>query len=235
MKENQFINTRNNEINILKFEGITEIIPKNEPDNFLEDEELIFNIQNENVNQNTNISIHFENNKKSHSSSVKTNATMGEISQKGEEDFSFFSLDNHQNQNINIVEKKKELTKESIGILSSIINKEKFLLSNINIMNEESNVKNYISIKDIKNDLFTLDSKLIAYFRRPYMRKNIKNKKKIIIKKYDDEEEDEKIKFDEDDIKMKDLKDDDSKTNNDSCEEINTEFDKKKINKIKDC
>ena len=68
------------------------------------------------------------------------------------------------------------------------------------------------------------------------MRKNIKNKKNIIIKKYDDEQdEDEKIKFDEDDIKMNDMKDDDSKTNNDSCEEINTEFDKKKINKIKDC
>ena len=112
-------------------------------------------------------------------------------------------------------------------MLSSIINKEKLLLSNINILNDENNVANYICIKDIKNNLFALDNKLGAYFKRPYMRKNIKNKKNIIIKKYDDEQdEDEKIKFDEDD---------DSKTNNDSCEEINTEFDKKKINKIKDC
>lgn len=231
MKENKFINIGNNDVNNLKFDGISEIIPKKETINFLEDEELIFNVQDGGVNQNINISTYLENNKKSHSSSVKTNATIGEISQKQNEDFSFFSINNYENQ-----EKKKELTKESIEMLSSIINKEKLLLSNINILNDENNVANYICIKDIKNNLFALDNKLGAYFKRPYMRKNIKNKKNIIIKKYDDEQdEDEKIKFDEDDIKMNDMKDDDSKTNNDSCEEINTEFDKKKINKIKDC
>ena len=236
MKENKFINIGNNDVNNLKFDGISEIIPKKETINFLEDEELIFNVQDGGVNQNINISTYLENNKKSHSSSVKTNATIGEISQKQNEDFSFFSINNYENQNINILEKKKELTKESIEMLSSIINKEKLLLSNINILNDENNVANYICIKDIKNNLFALDNKLGAYFKRPYMRKNIKNKKNIIIKKYDDEQdEDEKIKFDEDDIKMNDMKDDDSKTNNDSCEEINTEFDKKKINKIKDC
>ena len=231
MKENKFINIGNNDVNNLKFDGISEIIPKKETINFLEDEELIFNVQDGGVNQNINISTYLENNKKSHSSSVKTNATIGEISQKQNEDFSFFSINNYENQ-----EKKKELTKESIEMLSSIINKEKLLLSNINILNDENNVANYICIKDIKNNLFALDNKLGAYFKRPYMRKNIKNKKNIIIKKYDDEQdEDEKIKFEEDDIKMNDMKDDDSKTNNDSCEEINTEFDKKKINKIKDC
>ncbi len=236
MKENKFINIGNNDVNNFKFDGISEIIPKKETINFLEDEELIFNVQDGGVNQNINISTYLENNKKSHSSSVKTNATIGEISQKQNEDFSFFSINNYENQNINILEKKKELTKESIEMLSSIINKEKLLLSNINILNDENNVANYICIKDIKNNLFALDNKLGAYFKRPYMRKNIKNKKNIIIKKYDDEQdEDEKIKFDEDDIKMNDMKDDDSKTNNDSCEEINTEFDKKKINKIKDC
>ena len=236
MKENKFINIGNNDVNNFKFDGINEIIPKKETINFLEDEELIFNVQDGGVNQNINISTYLENNKKSHSGSVKTNATIGEISQKQNEDFSFFSINNHENQNINILEKKKELTKESIEMLSSIINKEKLLLSNINILNDENNVANYICIKDIKNNLFALDNKLGAYFKRPYMRKNIKNKKNIIIKKYDDEQdEDEKIKFDEDDIKMNDMKDDDSKTNNDSCEEINTEFDKKKINKIKDC
>ena len=235
MKENKFINIGNNDVNNFKFDGISEIIPKKETINFLEDEELIFNVQDGGVNQNINISTYLENNKKSHSSSVKTNATIGEISQKQNEDFSFFSINNYENQNINILEKKKELTKESIEMLSSIINKEKLLLSNINILNDENNVANYICIKDIKNNLFALDNKLGAYFKRPYMRKNIKNKKNIIIKKYDDEQdEDEKIKFDEDDIKMNDMKDDDSKTNNDSCEEINTEFDKKKINKIKD-
>ena len=236
MKENKFINIGNNDVNNFKFDGISEIIPKKETINFLEDEELIFNVQDGGVNQNINISTYLENNKKSHSSSVKTNATIGEISQKQNEDFSFFSINNYENQNINILEKKKELTKESIEMLSSIINKEKLLLSNINILNDENNVANYICIKDIKNNLFALDNKLGAYFKRPYMRKNIKNKKNIIIKKYDDEQdEDEKIKFEEDDIKMNDMKDDDSKTNNDSCEEINTEFDKKKINKIKDC
>ena len=236
MKENKFINIGNNDVNNIKFDGISEIIPKKETINFLEDEELIFNVQDGGVNQNINISTYLENNKKSHSSSVKTNATIGEISQKQNEDFSFFSINNYENQNINILEKKKELTKESIEMLSSIINKEKLLLSNINILNDENNVANYICIKDIKNNLFALDNKLGAYFKRPYMRKNIKNKKNIIIKKYDDEQdEDEKIKFEEDDIKMNDMKDDDSKTNNDSCEEINTEFDKKKINKIKDC
>lgn len=236
MKENKFINIGNNDVNNFKFDGISEIIPKKETINFLEDEELIFNVQDGGVNQNINISTYLENNKKSHSSSVKTNATIGEFSQKQNEDFSFFSINNYENQNINILEKKKELTKESIEMLSSIINKEKLLLSNINILNDENNVANYICIKDIKNNLFALDNKLGAYFKRPYMRKNIKNKKNIIIKKYDDEQdEDEKIKFDEDDIKMNDMKDDDSKTNNDSCEEINTEFDKKKINKIKDC
>lgn len=235
MKENPFLNPGNNDLNIFKLDGICDIIPKKESTNFLEDEELIFNTQNENINQNINISTHLENNKNSHSSSVKTNATVGEISQKQNEDFSFFSLNNYENQNINIIEKKKELTKESIEMLNNIINKEKLILSNINILNGENNVTNYISIKDIKNNIFTLDTKLCAYFKRPYMRKNIKNKKNIIFKKYDDEQdEDEKIQFDKDDIKMNDIKDDDSKTNNDSCEEINKDFEKKKINKIKD-
>ena len=236
MKENHFINTAFNDFNNLNIDGINEIIPKNDPTDFFEDEELILNMQNVNINnQNINISAHLENNKKSHSSSIKTNATLGEISQKGNEDFSFLSF---QNQNINTVEKRKELSKESIEILTNIINKEKNIISNVNIFGEEYNIKNYISIKDIKNNLFMLDNKLGSYFKRPYMRKNIKNKKNIIINKCDDDEqdEDEKIKFDEDDIKMKDMRDDDSKTNNDSCEEINTEFDRKKINlnKIKD-
>ena len=82
MKENKFINIGNNDVNNFKFDGISEIIPKKETINFLEDEELIFNVQDGGVNQNINISTYLENNKKSHSSSVKTNATIGEISQK---------------------------------------------------------------------------------------------------------------------------------------------------------
>ena len=67
------------------------------------------------------------------------------------------------------------------------------------------------------------------------MRKNIKTKKSIIKNKYkyddDDQDEDEKINKDEKNSKMEDIKDDDSKTNNDSFEEINTAYDKKYVNK----
>ena len=222
---NQFINN----INIFDQEIINQIEGiKKQPDNFLEGEELIFNIQNQNNNEYLNTSLNIPKNNKSHGSSIKTNATFGEVSQKGNEDFSFGSLNNCQNQNLNIIEKNQELTKESIEILSNFILKEKVVISNINIMhNDEKNIcKNNLCIKDIKNNLISLENKLSVYFKKPYMRKNIKNKKNIIKNKYEDE--DEKIKFDEDDIKMKDIKDDDSKTN-DSCEEINTGFEKKKF------
>ena len=230
---NQIFNISNNNINIFNQEIINQIEDiKKQPDNFLEGEELIFNIQNHNNNEYLNTSLNIPKNNKSHGSSIKTNATFGEISQKGNEDFSFGSLNNCQNQNLNIIEKNQELTKESIEILSNFILKEKILISNINIIyNDEQNIcKNNLCIKDIKNNLFCLENKLTAYFKKPFMRKNIKKKKSIIKNKFEeeDQDEDEKIKFDEDDVKMKDIKDDDSKTN-DSCEEINTGFEKKKF------
>ena len=208
---------------------------KEETVNFIEDEELIFNIQNQNKNNEINTSLNFPNpnNNKSHGSSIKTNATFGENSKKSNEDFSFFSLNNYQNQDVNIPEKKKELTKESIEILNNFISKEKLVISNG--INDGQNIfkNNNISVKDIKNNLFNIENKLYVYFKKPYMRKNVKIKKNIVIKKNFDEEEqvedeDKKIKFGENDIKMEDIKDDDSKTNNDSCEEINTDYDKKK-------
>ena len=231
---NHIINTEYNNINIFDPEIIDQIEGiKKQPENFLEGEELIFNIQNQNNNMNLNTSLNMPKNNKSHSSSIKTNATFGEISQKGNEDFSFGSLNNFQNQNLNILEKNQELTKDSIEILSNFILKEKVVISNINIIyNDEQNFcKNNLCIKNIKNNLFSLENKLSAYLRKPFMRKNIKKKKNIIKNMYDGEEqeEDEKIKFDEDDIKMKDIKDDDSKTNNDSCEEINTGLEKRKF------
>ena len=229
---NQIINIENNNINIFDQDIINQIEGiKKHPENFIEGEELIFDIQNQNNNANLNLNV--PKNNKSHSSSIKTNATFGEISQKDNEDFSFGSLNNFQNQNFNIKEKNEELTKESIDILSNFILKEKIVISNINIIynDEKNNCKNNLFIKDIKNNLFSLENKLSAYFRKPFMRKNIKKKKNIIKNKYEDEDqdEDEKIKFDEDDIKMKDIKDDDSKTNNDSCEEINTGLEKRKF------
>ena len=98
---------------------------------------------------------------------------------------------------------------------------------------KDDNSNNNVCIKDIKNNLFNIENKLFVYFKKPYMRKNVKIKKNIVIKnKFEEEEqvedEDKKIKFDENDIKMEDIKDDDSKTNNDSCEEINTDYDKRK-------
>ena len=87
--------------------------------------------------------------------------------------------------------------------------------------------------KDAKIDvpvLFGVDNKVSAYFKKPYMRKNVKRNKSVIKNIFDEEQqdEDEKIKFDEKDLKMEDIKDDDSKTNNDSIEETCNFFDKKK-------
>ena len=231
--------TGNNNIDIFNPDGFNQSFIKEEPVNFIEDEELIFNIQNENKNIeiNTSLNLPNQNNNKSHGSSIKTNATFGENSKKGNDDFSFFSLNNYQNQNINIPEKKKELTKESIDILNNFILQEKLVISNININNINNGQhifkNNNICVKNIKNNLFNIENKLFVYFKKPYMRKNVKIKKNIVIKnKFEEEEqvedEDKKIKFDENDIKMEDVKDDDSKTNNDSCEEINTDYDKRK-------
>ena len=133
---NHIINTTNYNINIFEQDIIKQIEGiKKQPDNFLEGEEqLIFNIQNQNNNEYINTSLNIPKNNKSHGSSIKTNATFGEISPKGNGNFSFGSLNNCQNQNINIVEKNQELTKESIEILSNFISKEKVVISNINII-----------------------------------------------------------------------------------------------------
>ena len=235
----QIINLGNNNINF--FPQDDNLLINKQPETFFEDEDAFLNIQNLeqniNINQNNNLNTSLNlpnNNKECHDSSIKTNATFGEISQKEKDNFSFFSF-NNPNQNINIFEKKKELTKESIEILNNCINKENLVISNINI-NDNNNINsgkvnfvNNIYVKDIKNFLFNMENKLSIYFKKPNMRKNIKAKKSIIKNKFDeDKDEDEKINLDEKNSKMEDIKDDDSKTNNDSFEEINTAFDKKK-------
>jgi hypothetical protein len=220
--------------NIFNQDELGKIYIRQQPENFFEDdEEVILNIQN--PNNNIDYSLNNPNNKKSEGS-IKTNVTFGEINLKEDQEFSFFSLNNDQNNNFNKNEKKKELTKDSIDILNNFISFEKLVISNVNNVNEErvveiqNNFVNNIGIKDIKYNLFGLDNKISVYFKKPYMRKNVKRNKSIIKNIFDEEQhdEDEKIKFDEKDLKMKDIKDDDSKTNNESVEEGCGIFDKKK-------
>ena len=223
--------------NIFNQDELGKIYIRQQPENFFEDdEEVILNIQN--PNNNIDYSLNNPNNKKSEGS-IKTNVTFGEINLKEDQEFSFFSLNNDQNNNFNKNEKKKELTKDSIDILNNFISLEKLVISNVNNANEErvveiqNNFVNSIGIKDIKYikyNLFGLDNKISVYFKKPYMRKNVKRNKSIIKNIFDEEQqdEDEKIKFDEKDLKMKDIKDDDSKTNNESVEEGCGIFDKKK-------
>lgn len=220
--------------NIFNQDDLGKIYIRQQPENFFEeDEEVIFNIQN--ANNNIDYSLNNPNNKKSEGS-IKTNVTFGEINLKEDQEFSFFSLNNDHNNNFNKNEKKKELTKDSIDILKNFISLEKLMISNVNNVNEDkvvgiqNNFANNISIKDIKYNLFGVDNKVSAYFKKPYMRKNVKRNKSVIKNIFDEEQqdEDEKIKFDEKDLKMEDIKDDDSKTNNDSIEETCNFFDKKK-------
>jgi len=215
---------KNNEINFDNRDDYFELnqneasgyIIKNQPDCFIEDDDKVFiNIQNENENEN----------KKSHSSSLKTNATYdGDMVQNENE---FFSFNNNNNIQIN---HDREMSKESIDILSNFIQKEKNIISiknnntSLNINYENNN------IKDIKYNLANINEKIYTYFKKPYMRKNMKksNKNILDIKHLFDTEEDEKInekmKFEE----KNGIKDDDSKTN-DSIEEECDLFDKKKF------
>ena len=180
---------------------------KNQPECFIDDDDPVFiNNQIENIHNNT---------KKSHGSSIKTNATVAEDEYKENEIFSFF-LDNNKNEEKFFLEEKKEMSKESIDILSNFILKEKNLIS----VNKNINIKNDNIMKDCKSYLLNINDKIHTYFKKPYMRKNIKkNNNKNFLSKNIYEPEDEKIKFDE--------KDDDIKTNNDSFEEAF--LDKKKF------
>jgi hypothetical protein len=202
--ENNFLKS-DNYFPINQYES-PDLIINNQPDNFVEEEDIVFIAgQNEDTN------------KKSHSCSIKTNATYGEMEQNENEVFSFSF-----NKEAKI---KKELTKESEEILNNFIQKENnLILLNNKKINMNLNYEN--SIKDIKCNLVNINEKIYTYFKRPYMRKNYKKSKNIFdIKKLFDE--DEKIKFDEKNIE--DLKDDDTKTNNDSFEDECNLLDKKKF------
>ena len=206
MKNNEFnFNTPENYFEVNQHES-SDLIIKNQPDCFVEDDDRIFvNIQNENEN------------KKSHSDSMKTNATYGELDQNENEVFSFSCKYEPKI--------KKEMTKESEEVLNNFIQKEKNIIPTNN-KNINMNLNYEINIKDIKYNLLNINEKIYTYFKRPYMRKNIKKSKNIFdIKNIFDE--DEKIKFDEKNIE--DLKDDDTKTNNESFEDEYNLLDKKKF------
>ena len=114
---------------------------------------------------------------------------------------------NHENNNINYnisfsfgdkqnIEDKKELTEQSIEILSEFIFKEE-KVKQINIINDKvddiKNIKIINTNKEIKANLNKIEINLENYFKRPYMRKNYDNNKlfeKII---NEEEKEDKKI------------------------------------------
>ena len=157
--------------NIFNQDELGKIYIRQQPEDFFDDdEEVIFNIQN--TNNNIDYSLNNLNNKKSEGS-IKTNVTFGEINLKEDQEFSFFSLNNDQNNNFNKNEKKKELTKDSIDILNNFISLEKLVISNENNVNEDkdvgiqNNFVNNISIKDIKYNLFGLENKISVYFKKP--------------------------------------------------------------------
>ena len=216
MESFQIINSENNSFTNFNPNEIDPLYINKKPENFFEDNE-----KDDNIINNLNNTLDLQN-KKSHGSSIKTNATMSEIEQKEVENFSFFSFNNFQDKD-NIIG-KKELTKDSIDVLNNFIEKEKAVVSNKNITTVENIFPNNLFIKDIKNNLFNLDSKLDNYFKKPFMRKNIKKKENLFKIKYDlgEKIEDEKIKFSE-----KSIKDDDIKMNKYFDEEMDDNFDKK--------
>ena len=163
-----------------------------------------FENPNKNKNSNTNtlteqIPLDIQNNK-SLNSTINTNAALDENSQNFDFNLSFISFNNQiKNQ------EKKELTQQSIEVLTEFISKEKTIVENNNIIEEDKKI-NILKIKELKNNLEKMDESLFKYFKRPFMRKNIEKVKKIKkLENNDDskEEEEKKIIFD-DEIEEKD-------------------------------
>ena len=172
-----------------------------------EDEEILLNPihfidqfenPNENKNSNTNnltqqIPLDFQINKNNTSinSTLNTNAALDESSQNINFNLSFISFNNEQKN-----QEKKELTQQSIEALTELISKEKMVVQNNDIIEEDIKIK-LPKIKELKNNLEKMDETLFMYFKRPFMRKNIekvKLSKKLEID--DDSKEEEEKKFD---------------------------------------
>jgi hypothetical protein len=166
-----------------------------------------FENPNENKNSNTNnltqqIPLDFQINKNNTSinSTLNTNAALDESSQNINFNLSFISFNNEQKN-----QEKKELTQQSIEALTELISKEKMVVQNNNVIEEDIKLK-LPKIKELKNNLEKMDETLFMYFKRPFMRKNIEKVK--ISKKLendDDSKEEEEKKFDfADEIEEKD-------------------------------
>jgi hypothetical protein len=173
-----------------------------------EDEEILLNPihfidqfenPNENKNSNTNnltqqIPLDFQINKNNTSinSTLNTNAALDESSQNINFNLSFISFNNEQKN-----QEKKELTQQSIEALTELISKEKMVVQNNDIIEEDIKIK-LPKIKELKNNLEKMDETLFMYFKRPFMRKNIekvKLSKKLEIDDDSKEEEEKKIDF----------------------------------------
>ena len=87
-----------------------------------------------------------------------------------DEDFniSFFPKNNNEENN-NF--KNKKFSKESIEILNNFILKELLITSQDKLENKLNN-KIYNDIKEIRNNLISLDNEMFSFFRKPFMRKN---------------------------------------------------------------
>ena len=178
-----------------------------------DDDEILLNpidfinqFENPNTNKNSNtnnlpqqISLDIQNNKNNVSinSTLNTNAALDESSQNINFNLSFISFKNQ--------EEKKQLTQQSIETLTELISKERMIVQNNNIIEEDIKIK-LPKIKELKNNLEKMDETLFMYFKRPFMRKNIE-KVKISkkIEKDDDSQEEEEKKIDfADEIEEKD-------------------------------
>ena len=173
-----------------------------------DDDEILLNpidfinqFENPNTNKNSNInnlpqqiSLDIQNNKNNVSinSTLNTNAALDESSQNINFNLSFISFNNEQKN-----QEKKELTQQSIEALTELISKEKMVVQNNDIIEEDIKIK-LPKIKELKNNLEKMDETLFMYFKRPFMRKNIekvKLSKKLEIDDDSKEEEEKKIDF----------------------------------------
>lgn len=178
---------------------------KNRDDNFIDDVEEIIdlnqNLHEDNNKDNSNFTFGNLDNKNVFNS-INTDATVDVNSQNVNYDISFFSNGNNgENNNI----KNKELTKETIEMLNDFIKSENLITSSKNNEQINFNIKYINNIKDIKNNLFNLDNKINTYFKRPYMRRNIKKIKKQNTNNYSYKYTDENIKNTKEKIKMENI------------------------------
>ena len=153
-----------------------------------DDDEILLNpidfinqFENPNTNKNSNtnnlpqqISLDIQNNKNNVSinSTLNTNAALDESNQNINFNLSFISFNNEQKNQ----EEKKELTQQSIETLTELISKERMIVQNNNIIEEDIKIK-LSKIKELKNNFEKMDENLFTYLKKQYMRKNIEKVK----------------------------------------------------------